>query len=157
MKRIVVGCIAAWAALSSPSAQDTPPPVINELAEKTVSGLPAGPLFWRIESIELHCVTLAQVRAAVGPQTLVAESAGRFWLFTLGPAGGSLAGTTKVAEIGPISPTVAPHLVRIVEAVGSVGTRDFPSLVADLSPSSRGHVGQPRASLRLLGQHFDEE
>ena len=46
--------------------------------------LPAGPLFWRVESF----ATLAQAQAAAGPMSLAAESNGKAWLFTLGPAGG---------------------------------------------------------------------
>jgi hypothetical protein len=119
MKRLVIGAIAALASWSSPSTPFAQQP----LAEKKVAELPAGPLFWRIENVELHCVTLAQAQAAVGPYTLVAESAGKVWLFTLGPPGGSLAGASKVAEFGPIPRMVAPqYLLRINEASGPPGS-----------------------------------
>ena len=62
---------------------------------KKVAELPAGQLFWRIENF----TALAQAQAAGGPWPLVAESAGKVWLFTLGPAGGSSPGGTKVAEL----------------------------------------------------------
>jgi len=81
--------------------------------------LPAGPLFWRIENF----TALAQAQAAAVPWGLVAESAGKVWLFTLGPAGESSAGGTKVVEIGPILRIVAPqYLLRINEASGPPGS-----------------------------------
>lgn len=92
---------------------------IKPLAQKKVAELPAGPLFWRIENF----TALAQARAAAGPWALVAESAGKVWLFTLGPAGGSSAGGTKVAEVGPIPRIVAPqYLLQINEASGPSGS-----------------------------------
>ena len=59
--------------------------VIKPLAEKKVTELPAGPLVWRLENFP----TLAQAEAAAGSTALVAQSAGKVWLFTLGPAGGA--------------------------------------------------------------------
>lgn len=54
---------------------------------------------------------------------LTAESGGKVWLFTLGPAGGSSAGGTKVADIGPLPAVVAPeYLLRINEANGPPGS-----------------------------------
>ena len=89
--------------------------VIKPLAEKKVAELPAGPLFWRVDSF----ATLAQAQAAAGPMGLVAESGGKVWLFTLGPAGGSSAGGAKILEVGPITPVTAPqYLLRINEASG---------------------------------------
>lgn len=89
--------------------------VIGRLAEKKVAELPAGPLFWRIENFP----TLAEAKAAAGPWALVAESAGKVWLFTLGPAGGSSAGGSKVAEVGPLPQVVAKqYQLRINEASG---------------------------------------
>jgi hypothetical protein len=93
--------------------------VINKLAEKKVAELPAGPLYWRIENFP----TMAQAKAGAGLTGLVAESGGKIWLFTLGPAGGSTAGGTKVAEVGPIPRVVAPqYLLRINEASGPPGS-----------------------------------
>lgn len=93
--------------------------VIKPLAEKKVAELPAGPLFWRVESF----ATLAQAQAAAGPMGLVAESRGKAWLFTLGPAGGSSDGGTKMAEMGPLPPIAAPlYLLRVNEASGPSGS-----------------------------------
>jgi len=93
--------------------------VIKPLAEKKVSELPPGPLVWRLENFP----TLAQAEAAAGSTALVAQSAGKVWLFTLGPAGGASAGGTKVAEVGPIPKVVATqYLLRINEASGPPGS-----------------------------------
>src|SRR6185295_9735417 len=93
--------------------------VIKPLAEKKVAELPAGPLVWRVESF----ATLAQAQAAAGPMGLTAESGGKVWLFTLGPAGGSSAGGTKILEVGPITPVAAPqYLLRVNEASGPPGS-----------------------------------
>ena len=121
MKRMLIVMIvvsASWLWLPS-TAITQQPLVIKPLTEKKVVELPAGPLFWRIESF----ATLAQAQAAAGTWSLVAESAGKVWLFTLGPAGGSSAGGTKVADFGPIPRVVAPqYLLRINEASGPPGS-----------------------------------
>lgn len=92
--------------------------VIKPLAEKKVAELPAGPLFWRVESF----ATLAQAQAASGPTGLVAQSGGKAWLLTLGPAGGSSDGGTKMAEVGPLPRIAAPlYLLRVNEASGRSG------------------------------------
>jgi len=95
------------------------PLVIKPLAERKVVELPAGELFWRIETVD----TRAQAEALAGPWSLVAEAAGKTWLFTLGGSGGSTAGATRVAEVGPI-PRVqaAQYLLRINDASGPPGS-----------------------------------
>ena len=122
MKRIVIGMIVVVASelwLLSSAARAQQQLVIKPLAEKKVAELPAGPLFWRIENF----TALAQAQAAAGPWGLAAESAGKVWLFTLGPAGGSSAGGIKVAEVGPIPQVVAPqYLLRINEGSGPPGS-----------------------------------
>ena len=122
MKRTLIAPVlvlgsALW--LLPSVAMGQPPLVIKPLAEKKLQDLPEGPLFWRIENVD----ALAQAQAAAGPWSLVAESAGKVWLFTLGPAGGSSAGGTKVTEVGPIPRIVAPqYLLRINEASGPPGS-----------------------------------
>jgi hypothetical protein len=93
--------------------------VVKALAEKKVEKLPAGPLFWRVESFG----TLGQAQAAAGPLSLAAESNGKAWLFTLGPAGGSSSGGTKHVEVGPVPELSAPqYLLRVNEASGTPGS-----------------------------------
>jgi hypothetical protein len=122
MKRILIGMIVVlaselWSLPSTAIAQQSL--VVKPLVEKKVAELPAGALFWRIENF----TALAQAQAAADPWSLVAESAGKVWLFTLGPAGGASAGGTKVAECGPIPRVVAPqYLLRINEASGPPGS-----------------------------------
>ena len=121
MKRILIGMtvVLAWGLLSLPSiAMAQERLVAKPLVVKKLADLPAGPLFWRIENFR----TVAQAQSAAGPTGLVAESGGKIWLFTLGPAGRSSADGTKVAEIGPLPPVVAPqYLLRITETTGAPG------------------------------------
>jgi hypothetical protein len=93
--------------------------VIRPLAERKVASLPTGELFWRIETYP----SKEAAQAAAGTWSLVAEAAGKVWLFTLGSAGGSSSGGTKVSEVGPIARVVAPqYLLRINEASGPPGS-----------------------------------
>jgi mannose-6-phosphate isomerase-like protein (cupin superfamily) len=92
--------------------------VITPIAEKRLRQLPAGQLYWRVENFP----TLAAAQAAAGPASLAAEAAGKAWLFTLGPKGGSTAGGAEVAEIGPVPPISAPeYLLRVNHASGAPG------------------------------------
>ena len=94
--------------------------VVNPVVEKKVGQLPVGELYWQLENFP----SLAQAQAAAGPTSLAAEIAGKVWLFTLGPQGGSTPGGTKVAEIGPIPRISAPeYLLRINRAGGPPGTK----------------------------------
>jgi quercetin dioxygenase-like cupin family protein len=93
---------------------------VTPVAEKKVPQLPPGPLFWRIDTFP----TLAKARAAASPTGLAAEVAGKAWLFTLGPPGGSSPGGSKVTEIGPVPSFTAPeYLLRINRAAGSPGAK----------------------------------
>jgi len=122
MKPRLIDVVAAlWTGLFLLSATATAQQAlgIKALTEKNASQLPARPLFWRVENFP----TLAQAQAAAGPWALVAESAGKVWLFTLGPAGGSSAGGTKVVEIGPLPMLVASdYILRVNEATGPPGS-----------------------------------
>jgi quercetin dioxygenase-like cupin family protein len=93
---------------------------VKPVAEKKLKQLPAGPLYWRIETF----ATLAQAQAAAGEWSLSGEVSGRVWLFTLGPKGGSTPGGSKVAEIGPLPAITAPeYLLRINHAGGPPGAK----------------------------------
>ena len=125
---LLAGCVTTTTAaadadkgVSATSPQEAvPPPLqVKPLAERKVQELPAGPLFWRIENFP----SLPQAQAAAGPWSLATASAGKAWLFTLGPAGGSSSGGTRVAEVGPIPRVAAPqYLLRINEASGPPGS-----------------------------------
>ena len=93
---------------------------IKNVAEKKLKQLPAGSLYWRVENFP----TLALAQAAAGETSLAAEVSGKVWLFTLGPKGGATSGGSKVAEIGPVPPLVAPeYLLRINHAGGPPGAK----------------------------------
>jgi hypothetical protein len=92
---------------------------IKSLAERKVTELPPGELFWRIENFG----SAAEATAAAGPWSLVAESAGKVWLFTLGSSASSSASATRIAEVGPIPRISAKqYLLRINEASGPPGS-----------------------------------
>ena len=113
---VLTGTLLLVIALSSSAQQAL---VIRPLAERKVAELPSGELFWRIETYP----TKEAAQSASGPWSLVAEAAGKVWLFTLGAAGGSSPGGTKVSEVGPIVRVVAPqYLLRINEASGPPGS-----------------------------------
>jgi quercetin dioxygenase-like cupin family protein len=112
---ILLGAISFWPV----SATGAQPLVIKPLAEKKVANLPPSPLFWRIETFPSR----AEAQAVAGPWSLVAESAGKIWLFTLGPRGGATPGGAKAAELGPIPAVIAPsYLLRINQASGAPGS-----------------------------------
>ena len=112
--------VAMMGLVLSPSTASAQKFEIKPVAEKKVQQLPPGPLFWRIDNFP----TLAQAQAAAGPTGLAAEVAGKVWLFTLGPKGGSSPGGSKVAEIGPVPPITAPeYLLRINNTGGPPGSR----------------------------------
>ncbi len=120
---VLIKCavVAMTGLLLSPSSAFAQKFEIKPVAEKKIQQLPPGPLFWRIDNFP----TLAQAQAAAGPTALAAEVAGKVWLFTLGPQGGSTApGGSKVAEIGPVPPIEAPeYLLRINNTGGSPGVK----------------------------------
>jgi len=90
------------------------------LAEKKVTQLPPGPLFWQIENFP----TLEQALAAAGPTGLAVESSGKIWLIRLGAKGaGPSAGAQWVAEVGPLPLVKATnYLLRVNEASGQPGS-----------------------------------
>jgi hypothetical protein len=121
--RIVVASIL-WSGLWPATATAQQALVIRPLAERKVSELPAGELFWRVESY----ASRTDAQMAVGPWSLGAEAAGKVWLFTLGSAtepsaNESSASGTKVSVVGPIPRiTASQYLLRINAASGQPGS-----------------------------------
>jgi hypothetical protein len=106
--------------LTPPTALAQEQFTIKTIADKKLKDLPAGALFWRIENFP----TLAQARAVEGPTSMAAEVAGKVWLFTLGPKGGSTSGGAQVAEIGPVPPVTAQeYMIRITNSGGPPGAK----------------------------------
>jgi quercetin dioxygenase-like cupin family protein len=80
--------------------------------------LPTGPLYWRVETFP----TLEAAQAASGPTSLVAQTDGKTWLFTLGRKSNATPGATMVTQIGPVPEIRAPeYLLRINRAGGPPG------------------------------------
>ena len=95
------------------------PLLITSLAEKRVASLPEGELFWRVENFR----SVDEAKTAAGPWSLLVESAGKIWLFTLGSRSGLSPLATKVAEVGPIPRvSAAEYLLRINDASGPPGS-----------------------------------
>jgi hypothetical protein len=121
MRRLLV-CIALGATLTSllPEAGIAQPALtVKPLAEKMVDSLPSGALCWRIENLP----SLSTAQTSAGPFSVAVEAAGKAWLFTLGPPGGSTIGAVMVTEVGPI-PRIeaAKYLLRINDASGAPGS-----------------------------------
>jgi hypothetical protein len=115
---LAAGGIALMLWPSAPLAQATLD--IKPIAEKKLKELPAGPLYWRLETF----ATLGEAQGAAGPTSLAAEVAGKAWLFTLAPKGGATPSGSKVAEIGPVPTIAAPeYLLRINHAGGPPGAK----------------------------------
>src|SRR5664279_2005962 len=96
--------------------------VVTPVAQKKLSALPPGLLYWRIENIPK--LDLAQKAADASPTSLAAEVSGKVWLFTLGPMGGSTPGGTAVAEVGPVPVFTAPeYMLQINHAGGPPGAK----------------------------------
>lgn len=124
MKRFVIGFVAvlmpALCSISTSAKAAQSEFSIKPVAEKKLTQLPPGPLYWVVENLP----TLAQAQAASGPTSLAVEVAGKVWLFTLGSKGGSTSGASKVVEIGPVPPMTAPeYLLRINYTGGPPGVR----------------------------------
>jgi len=147
-------CTLAFVALADTALAD--PLAIKPLAERQVTDLPPGPLFWRIETFE----TPAKAQSAADPWSLVAEADGKTWLFTLGAAGGSTPGGTRVAEVGPIPrPAASQYLLRINEASGPPGNttpiHSHPGSEAFFVLSGEQSIRGPDGVLRVSPGHAE--
>jgi hypothetical protein len=115
---VLVAAMLASVAWSAESADAPTPLTVKPLVEKKVTALPAGELYWRVETLP----SLDRAKAAAGEYSLYTERAGKAWLFTLGPRDGATAGATKLADVGPLPPTTAKiYLLRVNEATGPRG------------------------------------
>jgi len=149
---------AGWLVAAPVAAQQAF--VIKPVTEKTVAQLPAGPLYWQVETFPT--LAQAQAQAAVGPAALAADIAGKAWLFTLGAKGAAGHGGSTIAEIGPVAPLVAPaYLLRINNASGPAGARTaththpgseaFYVLAGALSQRTPGGVSRVEAGQSMPG------
>ena len=112
--------------------------VVTKMAEKTVSELPEGELYWHVETF----ASLDAAKAAGGDFSLTTEFDDKAWLFTLADRKAGAMGGTPVASIGPVPRFDAPeYLLRINSATAPVGAKT----------SIHSHPG-PEAFLILSGQ-----
>jgi hypothetical protein len=81
---VVILALGAMGLLLSQTAAAQQKFETKPVVEKKLKDLPAEPLYWQVENYP----TLGEAQAAAGPTSLVAEVAGKVWLFTLGPKGG---------------------------------------------------------------------
>lgn len=133
-KQVVAALISLCAAaVLSPRPVDAQTVyTVKPVAQKKITELPVGPLFWRVENFP----TLSDAKAAIGPDgwnpasvrfetttSLIAEVAGKVWVCTLGPKGASTPGGIKIAEVGPVTTGAASeYLLRINEGSGPPGS-----------------------------------
>ena len=116
MSRVLMACAVACL-MGHASAHD--PLLIKPLAEKKVTELPDGELLWSIETFP----TEAAAAAAAGPWSLVVQSEGKVWLFSLGNGSAATRGGARVAQVGPIPRISArTYLLRINDASGAPGS-----------------------------------
>lgn len=120
----ILGLLAAGFAAPTQVATSPASPAadfrVEPVAERNIAQLPAGPLYWRVESAP----------AMAGPPltgqnlSLSAEADGRSWLFTLGPRGARTPGLRLEAEIGPVPiPGADAWTLRLNRAGGPPGAR----------------------------------
>jgi hypothetical protein len=102
---------------------------VKPVAEKKVTAIPGGPLYWLVETFP----TLDAAKTAAGALSLAVDVAGKAWLLTLTRKDNAAAplaasrGGTKVAEVGPVPPLTAPvYLLRINHAGGPPGSETPP-------------------------------
>ena len=107
--------------------------VVKPVAQKNVARLPAGALYWRVETFP----SLAEAKAAVGPDgwdpaavryqtttALIAEVDGKVYVATLGSKGDVTPGGTKLAEVGPLPPlSASEYLLRLNYGSGPPGSK----------------------------------
>lgn len=157
MKARLLALTVVWLlGLISLVAAEAPPLMIKLLAQKKVVQLPEGDLYWRIEWFN----TSADARAAAGTWSLVAESGGKTWLFTLGAMGGTSARGIKVAEVGPISRIqAAEYELRINAASGPPGSitpiHSHPGSEAFYVLSGEQSIRSGRGILRVPAGHAE--
>ena len=131
--RLAIVLAAVAGSALPPPAKAQAPYLVKPVAELKLQRLPQGPLYWRVENFP----TIEAAKSAAGPfrwnpdtvsydgsPWLVAEVAGKVWLFTLGAKGGATPGGSRVAEIGPVPPLAAPeYLLRVNHGSGPPGSK----------------------------------
>jgi quercetin dioxygenase-like cupin family protein len=108
---------------NTPGSQGTSAPPLCLRVETALGVLGGGPVFWHLYTYP----TSADAAAARGPHGTVAESFGKYWLFTIGAADWHPTAGERVAVIGPLSITRdTPYTARYMEAVFPPGFQTPP-------------------------------
>ena len=112
--------LCVFGLLTSPTMAEEVKFFVEPLVKKKATELPDGPLYWRLENFP----TLAEAVGAEGPTSLVADVAGKVWMFTLARKDGATPGGTKIVEIGPLPPfSASEYLLRVNQAGGPPGAK----------------------------------
>jgi quercetin dioxygenase-like cupin family protein len=84
--------------------------VVEKIAEKSISGLPDGDLYWTVETFP----SLGEAEAGAGETAVAVELDGKGWLLTLGPEDATGHGGEVIKSVGPITRFDAPeYMMRI--------------------------------------------
>ena len=101
------------------SAQDAPKFVVAKVAERPLTGLPPGDLYWTAETFP----TLDAAQAVTTDTAVAVEIDGVAWLLTLGPEDKVGHGGHWMTSIGPIDRFDAPsYMLRINVSDAPPGT-----------------------------------
>ncbi len=131
---VAIGALATGSGL----AQSKGKFIVTKMAEKNVSALPDGELYWHVENFG----TLEEAESAAGDYSLAAEFDDKAWLFTLADRKAEDKGGTPVASIGPVPRIDSDSfLLRINNATAPIGAKT----------TIHTHPG-PEAFLVLSGQ-----
>ena len=131
---VAIGALATGSGL----AQSKGKFIVTKMAEKNVSALPDGELYWHVENFG----TLEEAESAAGDYSLAAEFDDKAWLFTLADRKAEDKGGTPVASIGPVPRIDSDgYLLRINNATAPIGAKT----------TIHTHPG-PEAFLVLSGQ-----
>ena len=111
------------------SAQDAPKFVVAKVAERPLTGLPPGDLYWTAETFP----TLDAAQAVTTETAVAVEIDGVAWLLTLGPEDKVGHGGHWMTSIGPIDRFDAPsYMLRINVSDAPPGNRDQRPLASGL-------------------------
>lgn len=101
-------------------SQGTEKFIITNMAEKQMTALPEGELYWHIERFG----SIEEAEAAATDTSLSGEFEGDVWLFTLADRTAAGLGGSPVTKIGPVERVDAPgYVLRINNAVAPKGAK----------------------------------
>jgi quinol monooxygenase YgiN/mannose-6-phosphate isomerase-like protein (cupin superfamily) len=106
------------------------------VAAKELGALPAGTFFWHLYTYP----DLAAAKANVGPRGMVAQSFGKFWVYSIEQQGWSPKAGERVAVVGPL-----PH------EVGKAYTARYMEAVFGPNTSTRVHTHSGAEAWYVLG------